>query len=289
MPLTYPERKYARGTVPSFAYKVRESMDRYFYARRVLGRPTPGFDINDKVIGRAFAQQHGFAVPAYLSGPSALDQLVLPQDGPFVIKPLYSTSSFGVAFYRPDGQDRFVECTAGTLALDRAGVIAQARAVALQRRIVRDVWVCESLVPPAEPGLARPDDLKLYAFMGQLGLVLHKRVVAGKSRYRWYGPDLKPVSVGKYASAIGDELAPPAWAASLVERAMRMSDAILRPFMRIDFLAAPDDGIFGEFTPHPGSFDQFDARWDAYLGRAWEEAETRLVARLETHTDGSKA
>src|SRR5699024_12457653 len=60
----------------------------------------------------------------------------------------------------------------------------------------------------------------------------------------------------------------------------RSSSEIPVPFLRIDFLRGEDGLIFGEFTPKPGNYDEFDERTDQLLGDYFLDAEARLVDDL---------
>lgn len=65
-----------------------------------------------------------------------------------------------------------------------------------------------------------------------------------------------------------------------MELAKRISLAIPAPFIRIDFLKSFDGLVFGEFTGHPGSYEQFNRKTDRLLGEFFVSAEARIVNDL---------
>lgn len=50
--------------------------------------------------------------------------------------------------------------------------------------------------------------------------------------------------------------------------------------MRIDFLKSKNGMVFGEFTPRPGGYEQFNDEIDRWLGEYFLKAEGRLVIDL---------
>ncbi len=62
-----------------------------------------------------------------------------------------------------------------------------------------------------------------------------------------------------------------------VKMAEQISKKIPAPFIRIDFLRGEDGLVFGEFTPKPGNYDEFDDETDRILGDYFLKAETKLI------------
>ncbi|OTG86810.1 hypothetical protein B9T31_06905 [Acinetobacter sp. ANC 4558] len=52
------------------------------------------------------------------------------------------------------------------------------------------------------------------------------------------------------------------------------------PFLIIDFLASQDSIYFGEITPRPGHFHEFNSNVDSLLGNSFIAARTRLISDL---------
>lgn len=59
-----------------------------------------------------------------------------------------------------------------------------------------------------------------------------------------------------------------------------ISRQIPSPFMRIDFLRGENGLVFGEFTPKPGNYDEFEETIDRWLGDCFLGAENRLVTDM---------
>src|SRR5690606_29992026 len=98
-----------------------------------------------------------------------------------------------------------------------------------------------------------------------------------KVSYAWWNRDGTSCDTGKYRK---DLMKGSGLLASDVELAEQVSGAVPAPFLRIDFLRSATGLVFGEFTPRPGGYDQFNDETDERLGRAFSLAEGRLVADL---------
>ena len=132
-------------------------------------------------------------------------------------------------------------------------------------RLRRTEWIVEDLILHHEDPALPARDLKVYAFYGETPLIREIQRIPTKSSCYWdaEGERVSPTK-SKELTLTGD-----APSAELLETASRISAAIPAPFIRIDFLRGPDGAYFGEFTPRPGPYWQFNAEWDAALGEAW--------------------
>ncbi|WP_018930751.1 ATP-grasp fold amidoligase family protein [Gracilibacillus lacisalsi] len=135
-------------------------------------------------------------------------------------------------------------------------------------------WSVEELIGNEQERSAK--DIKFYCFYGKVALVLEiERYPA--LRYCWWTRDGKRISTGRYEN----ELYKGAGVSQQeIELAEMISKEIPAPFIRIDFLKTENELVFGEFTPKPGNFDEFDQVTDSWLGEYFEEAETRLFQDL---------
>jgi hypothetical protein len=187
----------------------------------------------------------------------------------FVIKPVSSYSAIGCRSLVRDG-DRFLDLRTGRRL--RPAPLQRA----LRRELVRgrdDAWIVEELLLPADGSLRPIEDYKLYCFGGKVELILHKRALRGRARYRAQHStrDWTPVNVGlddhddplAVAPLHGDRIvATGEWAAS----------QLCYPFIRIDLYDTSRGIVLGEFTPGPGRAYGFNATWNARLVRRWHEA-----------------
>ena len=121
------------------------------------------------------------------------------------------------------------------------------------------------------------NDVKLYCFYGRAHIALEVKRTGGAVEYCWWDRNCRKVKTGKYLNM---ELEDTIVSTEYFEAAEHLSQHIPAPFMRIDFLKSPTGPVFGEFTPQPGNFHQFDAATDCWLGRCYAEARGRLMADL---------
>jgi hypothetical protein len=143
---------------------------------------------------------------------------------------------------------------------------------------------------------ALPTDIKIYAFYGDVQMILvarsHDHGNGGAIRYRVvdvHGVDLiNADSHPALSPATGREpeaslaqvdltLPTPTRLGELVDVASRLSVMMRIPFGRFDLYRVRDRVVFGEVTPRPGGRQWFGADLDARLGEAWERAQARLA------------
>src|SRR5699024_9176705 len=118
--------------------------------------------------------------------------------------------------------------------------------------------------------------LNFYSLYGKVGLIL-EIVRDPEIRHTWWTRDGKRIGTGKYDATL---FAGQGVTESEIEQVERLSNAIPAPFMRIDFLQSESGLVFGEFTPKPGNYDDFDKATDAWLGDYFVQAEGRLINDL---------
>lgn len=95
---------------------------------------------------------------------------------PVVLKPLRGNGSSGVVLLEPDGAVWTDRLRRRKLTFDE--LIAYERHI-LKVREFDDLWLLESPLVAADPGLLVPDDFKIYAFQGEVGLIVQRRGWAG--------------------------------------------------------------------------------------------------------------
>jgi hypothetical protein len=266
-----------KNLVPSFAYKVRESMQRQRFLREQLR----SYDLvvralDHKLTAYRFVQGLGFQVPQqYGSGmPLAGLGAVLAGLDSVVIKPIRGKNSWGVLGLSRVDQDHFIEVCTNTLMTTQNVLDQQAHAMTKYK--MPNSWMIEELLLPADGTIAQVDDLKFYAFYGKIGCILQRRRTESQVVYKWYDPDWNITETGKYEDRLDQGLPPPRQPQALSEVVETISRSIPKPFMRIDMYNTSRGPVFGEFTPHPGHYDKFSDAFDEYLGTRWEEAEAQL-------------
>lgn len=149
-------------------------------------------------------------------------------------------------------------------------------------RLADPIWQVQELI--YEEGGRPARDMKFWSFYGRIGLIQEVSrhpikeyqffnldgtlAVAGQDHY----PRFKdPADTVTDKGGLSDEK---------LKHVCWLSQQIPAPFMRIDFLNAPDELIFLEFSAAPGMSNTVSAEYDELLGRCYEEAEMRLVSDL---------
>ncbi|OIJ21750.1 hypothetical protein BKP45_03365 [Anaerobacillus alkalidiazotrophicus] len=142
--------------------------------------------------------------------------------------------------------------------------------------VQNDEWMIEELVYENEKEAIPARDLKFYCFYGKVGLVLEVQRYP-EVNYCWWTASGERISTGKYEDKqfVGVGVTD-----AEVKLAATLSSQIPAPFIRIDFLKGQKGNVFGEFTPKPGNYDQFDSITDELLGEYYLEAEGRLMKDL---------
>ncbi|MFD1609359.1 ATP-grasp fold amidoligase family protein [Oceanobacillus luteolus] len=143
-------------------------------------------------------------------------------------------------------------------------------------RVLQDEWFTEELILEDKNTKTPARDIKFYCFYGKVGLIL-EIVRYPELKYCWWTASGERVATGKYGESLfkgkgvsQDEL----------ELAKAISLEIPAPFIRIDFLRSDTGLVFGEFTPKPGNYDEFDTPTDKWLGDYFLDAQGRLTADL---------
>lgn len=136
-----------------------------------------------------------------------------------------------------------------------------------------DQWMVEELVIEDSASGTAARNLKFYAFYGEIVLMQESRREPDLEVAFWTA-DNEPTKTGRYEDLAfeGVGVTP-----EHLETVSRISQAIPHPFMRIDMLNGEDGIVFGEFTPRPGNFDEFNDYWDRAMGEAWIRAESRIL------------
>lgn len=228
----------------------------------------PEWWLNDKAVGSSFALARGLNLPRIVQDRSPMKNIEFVPGT--VIKRLSGSGGAGVYLYLQDS--RIINMKT----LERMGSVGDlvTDMSSYSRSSRDDLWRVEELISGRCGELAH--DLKFYCFYGVVGLVLEVRRLPGLA-YCWWMDAGSVAAVGKYDrqafkghGPTGEDMA----------TASQLSSLIPAPFLRIDFLAGAEKLYFGEFTPRPGKFHQFNGPTDRKLGDLFIEAEARLERDL---------
>lgn len=270
-----------RFPAPSYRYKTGE-MRRARTRDNELGLDDPVWQVNDKDAAHAWADRLGIPRPRLLGVHADVRDIAWADLPPAVVlKPSHGASAQGVLLLERHGALLHELRTGRTLTGEQ---VVRDHLALVQRGSVSAHVVVEELVQdPRRPGLP-PVDWKVYAFYGEVGLVLAKapgRDGAGRPTTGWRLFDENWADLGDvYRGHPPDRtIQPPQHADEVLELARRISLSVPRPFLRVDLYDGRDGVVFGELTPHPGGAQRFSRRTDRALGERWEQAEARLRAR----------
>lgn len=255
---------------PSFSSLMYSQTIFREYVKKLTGSALE-WDVNDKLKGILFAKFNEVRVPHIYQEKVPFSEIVVSTD--CVIKPSSGSGSIGVFAVKNLGKDVYEVRNN-----NRVGGIEDLREcieeMLLNNKIKHDSWNVEELLLGEDNEL--PRDLKFYTFYGKVGVVLE--VYRGsETRYCFYDQNLLPFNAGMYENK---QLEPSTISHEYMNLAARLGKKIPAPMVRIDFLKTKYGPVFGEFTPRPGRFDQFNVDTDRMLGEMFVEAQARLFTDL---------
>ncbi|WP_026691449.1 ATP-grasp fold amidoligase family protein [Alteribacter aurantiacus] len=204
----------------------------------------------------------------------AYDFYSLPDRSEVVIKPVEGAGSRGVYLVKKDSEILDIK-RSRTLVSREELKVSMAEDLGLNW-VIEDKWMMEELIFEDKQKGISARDLKFYTFYGEIALILE--VVRTPSvKYCWWYPDGRKADTGKYSYELFE-------GNGVTEEDLRvasmLSTHVPAPFIRIDFLKTKEGLVFGEFTPKPGNYDEFNRKTDQKLGEAMLRAENRLLQDL---------
>lgn len=250
----------------------RRSLSIRHFSRQIQPKPREWI-LNDKEKGFKFSDSIGIKRPNVFFQGCLNDALKYLKPG-MVLKPLGGAGSIGVYIFKYNGEIYSVK-NSRTLTFDT--LIDEVKKGIVTAKF-KDCWIVEELI--AETSNASfSRDLKFYCFYGKCGVILEVKRDPVIEHCFWL-PSGNLANTGKYidSSFIGQGVT-----AKQVEMAEFISSKIPAPFMRIDFLKSYKDNCniaLGEFTPSPGTYEDFSEKFDQYLGELYLSAEARLFDDL---------
>lgn len=273
--VTAPQVARSRTAVgaPSFREKVDERIRRRRY---LLGctdiTPVTQPLINKPQRDRIMAML-GFPVPAKLLEQGDLEDVfrVLAEHEEAVVKPVSGAVGRGVHLLRRSGRGWLNLRTETEVSDDELRASFEATLV---RGQPVPLWQVEQLVVGDTNESGHPMDFKLYMFQGRHGLTHQVRRLPDQALFKFYDPAWQAADVGRDQDRVDPTLPAPDDPAPMLDLAVRVSQALPVPFIRIDLLVGRDGLYIGEVTPMPGRYHQFSDAWDQRLGLLWEAAES---------------
>lgn len=238
--------------------------------RRQLFDHSPELKLSNKLTGYEFCDLLGVRRPWTGDGLYKLENI--PVKEKMVIKPLEEAGSRGV--YLIFNSKKILDVKR-TEFLDGWGDMEGEIIDDLEAGIIKkDKWMIEELI--LEKNLKPARDLKFYCFYGEVALVLEIQRFPSV-RYCWWDSSGNSINTGKFHKKFFEGDGVTQEDVNFVEE---MSKEIPTPFIRIDFLKSKNGLVFGEFTPRPGQYEQFNKNIDQFLGDCYLKAEGRLINDL---------
>lgn len=243
--------------------------------------PDPRYALIQKLRGKAVVRSAGLAMPEVYRTWATIDEIDL--DGlpeHFVLKSAGGATSHGVLPVRREGDGFRVISTDKVLSAPEITAYLTAKRAAGK---VRAPFFAEEFLTGVT-GSEILEDVKIYAFYGEIGHVLLRAVgTHGDSssvRYRYLdekGIDLGPVS---RSNPVDPTIPVPGQLPEMIRVARELSQAARIPFLRVDLYETDRGVMFGEFTPRPGGEQEYVPEHDRALGVLWEQARLRLDAYI---------
>ncbi|MBU9712950.1 ATP-grasp fold amidoligase family protein [Evansella tamaricis] len=240
--------------------------------KRQLGEHLPEWELDHKLVAYNFVDNLGLKRP--WRSDMRYEHHELPLREGIVIKPLEGAGSRGVYLVF---QDKKIQDIRRSRVLKNFEELKESMKKDLSLNwVYKDEWIIEELIMEDINTTTQARDIKFYCFYGKVALVL-EIVRFPELRYCWWLPTGETISTGKYednlfvGSGISD---------NEIKMAADLSIKIPAPFIRIDFLRSDGELVFGEFTPKPGNYDEFNNNIDVMLGQYFLDAESRLYSDL---------
>ena len=248
---------------------------------RTIGAVEEGRQFDNKLTSYAFAQSHGVPVPE-LHGRwdtlDAIDPATLAAGPALMLKSAYGAAAKAVV---PTGDAAEI-----TAALARWRTLAEPTAPHLDPPIVGAPYFTEERLVPDGDLLV---DIKVFAFYGEVAQVIllaaedfRDRTAVRMRLLDDAGADLGPVVT---TAPVDPALPVPPHLGEIVDVARRLSCALRRPFVRLDFYDTGGRFVLGEITPMPGNVNRYVRAHDALLGAYWERARARMRADVAAGLD----
>lgn len=232
----------------------------------------PEYVLDDKQAAYAFMDKLAIRRPWTSEKTYKADEL--PLEPQTVVKPRDGAGARGV--YLIHDFNDIIDLKRARALDSREALTASMKADIESGWVEADDWMMEELIMEDKENKIPGSDIKFYCFYGEVGLVLEIKRYP-ELKYCWWTTNGERVHTGKYDN---DPFKGKGVSREEIEMACRISKEIPAPFIRIDFLRSEEGLVFGEFTPKPGNYDEFDTETDQWMGDLFLEAEGRLLNDL---------
>lgn len=232
----------------------------------------PEMVLDDKQTAYQFANELGIRTPKFSKQTFRFDEI--EEKAGIAIKPVDGAGARGV--YLVYENDDIIDIKQSKKIANWHVLRKDMERDLIAGRVQEDDWFTEELILEDKQGKIPARDIKFYCFYGKVGLIL-EIVRYPELKHCWWTRNGERVATGKYGESLFKGIGVNEEEIQLVER---MSAEIPAPFIRIDFLRSDTGLVFGEFTPKPGNYDEFDTPTDQWLGDYFLDAQGRLTKDL---------
>lgn len=232
----------------------------------------PEWILDDKRLAYAFVERLDIPIPNVDENIYTAD--TIPEREGIVVKPVDGAGARGV--YIIHDENDIIDVKQSNKITGWAELHKQMQVDLQTSAVGEDRWLIENIIYENESERLTGRDYKFYCFYGKIGLIL-EIVRYPEIRHCWWTRDMERMSVGKYDETLFSGLGVSQEELEMVEK---LSKEIPAPFIRIDFLRSENGMVFGEFTPKPGNYDEFNEKTDKLLGDMYLEAESHLLQDL---------
>jgi hypothetical protein len=232
----------------------------------------PEMILDDKKTAYQFAEMLNIPTPELSEENYSYDEI--PEATGVAIKPVDGAGARGV--YLVYGNDDIIDIKQSKKIANWHVLRKDMERDLISGRVSRDEWFTEELIFEDKQEKIPARDIKFYCFYGKVGLIL-EIIRYPELEYCWWTATGKRIATGKYEASLfkGKGVTE-----EEIQGVERISREIPAPFIRIDFLRSDTGLIFGEFTPKPGNYDEFNRETDQWLGDYFLEAQGRLTNDL---------
>ncbi|GAB3789602.1 ATP-grasp fold amidoligase family protein [Virgibacillus kimchii] len=233
-----------------------------------LAGTLPEWLLDDKKIAYQFMDRIGVRIPQIYDKTYRLEEI--PQKGGMVIKPVDGAGARGVYLVYSMGD--IIDIKRGRKMNSWTELTASMKEDVLLGWVHHNEWFTEELILEDKEKKIPARDIKFYCFYGKVGIILEITRFP-ELQYCWWTATGERVRTGKYDE---DLFKGKGATQEEIDLVSAISLKVPAPFIRIDFLLSEDGLVFGEFTPKPGNYDEFDEKTDKWLGDYFLEAQGRL-------------
>lgn len=248
-------------------------------------RGVPSY-LHDKIKGREFVERIGGPVPKLLATYTSADDIRLDElPDTFVLKPTFSSSSFGVMVLERKEEGYHDHLRHRDLTAEQ--IVAEQTELSEKTPRAKHEWIVEERIVDPQ-GNPVPDDYKFFTFQGEIGLIHRTIRDPKKNKHAFFDGNFEPIvdpedRLIEVNTKIIERIVEPRpdnWK-SMLNIAKRISVAVPSPFVRVDMYDTLNGPVFGEFTLVPGTFyyedrEKMHAPLSYRMGYLWEQAENQL-------------